>query len=75
VENLIVDLNKTAFRIVSSLTGEKKKEPKSASGRAGGLVGGRARAASLTPQRRKDIAVKAISTRWKKRDATETEEP
>lgn len=34
-------------------------------GRLGGLKGGKARAKSLTPKRRKDIAKRAAETRWK----------
>jgi hypothetical protein len=33
-------------------------------GRAGGLKGGKARAAKLTPERRKEIAKKAAAQRW-----------
>ena len=33
-------------------------------GRMGGLKGGRARAESLTPERRKEIAQKAANRRW-----------
>jgi hypothetical protein len=36
-------------------------------GRRGGLAGGPARAAALTPSRRRLIAQKAAETRWKKR--------
>jgi len=35
-------------------------------GRAGGLRGGNARAAKLTPEKRREIAKKAASSRWKK---------
>ena len=35
-------------------------------GRRGGLKGGKARAATLTPERRREIALKAASVRWKK---------
>ena len=35
-------------------------------GRLGGLVGGKARAKKLSPQRRKEIALKAINARWNK---------
>jgi hypothetical protein len=38
-------------------------------GRLGGLKGGRARANSLSPERRKEIAQKAIKTRWDKHRA------
>jgi hypothetical protein len=34
-------------------------------GRRGGLVGGHARAAALTPAKRKAIAAKAAKARWK----------
>lgn len=37
-------------------------------GRQGGLKGGRARAAALTPQRRREIAQKAAQARWSKHD-------
>lgn len=36
-------------------------------GRLGGLKGGRVRAERLSPERRKEIARKAIATRWAKR--------
>jgi hypothetical protein len=36
-------------------------------GRLGGLKGGRARAESLSPERRLEIAKKAIAARWAKR--------
>jgi len=35
-------------------------------GRLGGLKGGKARAASLTPKKRKQIAKKAAKARWNK---------
>ena len=35
-------------------------------GRLGGLKGGRARAESLTPQRRREIARRAAQARWKR---------
>jgi hypothetical protein len=34
--------------------------------RSGGLKGGKARAESMTPERRAEIAKKAASARWKK---------
>jgi len=37
-------------------------------GRKGGLKGGRARADSLTPMQRKEIAKAAATKRWAKRD-------
>ena len=40
-------------------------------GRLGGLKGGKARAAKLTPERRKEIAEKAIAARWAKKRTAE----
>jgi hypothetical protein len=37
-------------------------------GRLGGLKGGRARAATLSPERRKEIAEKAAKARWGKKN-------
>lgn len=37
-------------------------------GRRGGLKGGRARADSLTPERRREIAQRAAAARWKNND-------
>ena len=67
------DTNQLAKLIVDIATGEVV-EPKAADGkdpaavalgRKGGLKGGKARAASLTPEERKAIAQKAASSRWK----------
>jgi hypothetical protein len=45
----------------------KKKNPAAvALGRLGGLKGGAARAASLTPEKRAEIAKKAAAKRWGK---------
>lgn len=67
------DPNQTAYRILQEATGEKPKseEPeKNAAavelGRRGGLVGGKARAAKLTPEQRSEIARKAAAKRWAK---------
>ena len=67
------DLNQTAFSIVQQATDEtlpepidEKKKAAQDSGRLGGLKGGDARAAALTPEQRSEIAKIAASTRWKK---------
>ncbi len=39
-------------------------------GRLGGLKGGKARAESLSPERRREIAHKAIAARWAKSKKT-----
>lgn len=43
-------------------------EQLSASGRAGGLVGGHARAKSLSAAKRREIARKAAAARWGKKE-------
>lgn len=65
------DLNQTAFSIVQLATGEavpepidEKKKAAQDSGRRGGLKGGTARAAALTPKQRSEIAKKAAMKRW-----------
>jgi hypothetical protein len=66
------DLNALAASIVNDATDETP-EPESddgkdpaavALGRKGGLKGGKARAAKLTPQQRSAAARKAAQTRW-----------
>jgi hypothetical protein len=64
------DLNELAKNIVDLATGEitepeSTKNPAAVSlGRLGGLKGGKARAAKLSPERRKEIAVNAAKKRW-----------
>lgn len=71
------DANQAAFRILQEATGEQPKtdpeakpDPKGknpaavALGRLGGLKGGKARAASMSPAKRKAIAKKAAAKRW-----------
>ena len=64
------DINQLAAKIVEMATNEQPepddgKNPAAvALGRLGGEKGGRARAANLTPERRKEIAQKAAAARW-----------
>ena len=68
------DLNQLAKAIVDQATGQvppaiavKQKNPAAVElGRLGGLKGGKARAAKLTPKQRQEIAKKAASARWHK---------
>lgn len=74
------DFAVTAFRVVQEATGQVEPEPKQtepeliegknphavALGRLGGLKGGKARAAKLTPEQRKEIAQKAAKARWQR---------
>jgi hypothetical protein len=65
-----LDANQIASNVVALATGEPqpqphKKNPAAVSlGRRGGLKGGKARAASLTPEQRSEIAKKAAAKRW-----------
>jgi len=68
------DINLIASQIVKETTEEptgkpiKKKNPHAvALGRLGGLKGGKARAATLSIGKRKEIARKAARIRWGKR--------
>jgi len=63
-----MDLNVNAFRIVNTLTTEKKDDKRSSASRIGGVVGGPARARKLTAERRREIAVKANRARWKRKE-------
>ncbi len=66
------DLNRLAASIVGEAVGDTPpvEHEKSAAavelGRKGGLVGGKARAAKLTPEQRSEIAKKAAAARWGK---------
>jgi len=61
-----MDLNSNAFRIVRELTEEKKDDPRASAAQNAGRRGGPARAAALSPERRREIAVKANKARWKR---------
>ncbi len=63
------DFSITAFRVVQEATGQIEPKPTKtfdakALGHLGGLKGGRARAAILTPERRVEIAKRAAQARW-----------
>ena len=65
------DLNQNAARVAALATGDaptpkrKRKNPAAvALGRKGGLKGGKARAAALSPAERSQIARKAAKARW-----------
>lgn len=69
------DVNQLARMVVDIAAGSLEDAPKSDSnpmaalGRSGGLKGGVARAARLTPEERRNIAQRAASARWKKDDS------
>ena len=63
------DINVIASNIVDKATDEEHiiKNPAAvALGRLGGLKGGKVRAERLSPERRKEIAIKAARARWGK---------
>lgn len=71
-----LDVSQLAKRILDEATGEepkteapapaKKNKAAVALGKIGGKKGGAARAASLSPEQRSEIARKAAAGRWKK---------
>lgn len=62
------DPNKFAKGIIDAISGDADKDPNAvALGRKGGLKGGRARANSLTRERRSEIAKKGAAARWGKK--------
>lgn len=69
------DVNALARQLVDEATGEAPpfdpdagKDPAAvALGRKGGLKGGKARAAKMTPEERSEAARKAAEARWGKR--------
>lgn len=66
------DPNQRAFLTIQMATGEAEPAPEETTkhlasvelGRLGGLKGGKARAAKLSPERRQEIARKAAQARW-----------
>lgn len=66
------DVNELAKQLVEEATGEappfdpdEGKDPAAvALGRKGGLKGGKARAANMTPEQRREAARKAAHARW-----------
>jgi hypothetical protein len=54
------------MRIATGQIEETGRDPGTESNRKGGLKGGRARADSMTPERRAEIAKKAAARRWTK---------
>jgi hypothetical protein len=51
-----------------SRLGDSEKDPAAVSlGRRGGLKGGKARAAAMSPERRAEIARKAAAARWRRK--------
>ncbi len=61
----MADLNQMAYRVVQHATQDKpEKSVYQASGRKGGLKGGKARAARMTAKQRSEAAKRAATARW-----------
>lgn len=75
------DENETAFRVAQEATGRAERTPRKknpaavALGRLGGKKGGKARAAKLSPKRRKEIAQLAAHARWSHPTASDISGP
>jgi hypothetical protein len=54
------------MRIATGEIAETEESPAAALGRRGGLKGGKARAAKMTPDQRRAAAKKAVEARWRK---------
>jgi len=63
-----MDPNVMASRIVAAATDQKNPAAVSL-GRLGGLKGGKARAAKLSSEQRREIAKRAAEARWKSHQA------
>ena len=72
-----LDVNQAAFQMVRRSTGTDSREvrpPKvstsdisrvmAAMGRKGGKIGGKRRLETMTPERRREVALNAAKTRW-----------
>ena len=70
------DVNELAKQLVDEATGDLPvaddgKDPVAVElGRRGGLRGGKARAANMTPEQRQEAARKAAEARWARRSAS-----
>jgi hypothetical protein len=68
------DVIGNAVHVMRIATGEVEKandeSPAAALGRRGGLKGGKARAAKMTPEERRAAAKKAVEARWRRSHET-----
>lgn len=63
------DFTQVAHQVFLEATGQVPKKapsPKQEAGRKGGLKGGSKRMADMTPEQRKELALKAAGARWNK---------
>lgn len=67
------DFTQVAFDVVQQATGEAPKPETTTAqenSRKGGLKGGAKRMADMTPEQRKELALKAAGARWGKNENT-----
>lgn len=71
------DVIGNAVRVMQIATGQAEEVPDDSArikaSKAGGLKGGKARAAALSPERRKEIARKGAAKRWSKEQKRDEE--
>jgi len=65
---IVAELTGTLEAIPPERTGPAKNPAAVALGKLGGSKGGKARAASLTPEQRREIAQRAARQRWGKKE-------
>lgn len=70
---MIVDLSTDEQPFILGAPPPPKNEAAVSLGRLGGLKGGKARAESLTPEQRSEIAKKAAAKRWGKKSDGQNE--
>jgi len=75
-KRLSKDINQAAFQMVHRSTGTDDRPAKvsqsdisrvmAAMGRKGGKIGGKRRLTTMTPEQRREVALKAAKARWSK---------
>jgi len=66
-----MDVNQSAFQMVGTepkVSSSDVSRVMAAMGRKGGRIGGKRRLETMTPEERREVAVKAAKSRWSKRD-------
>jgi len=79
LSNRPTDINQAAFQMVRRSTATEDRQPHprnisssdisrvmAAMGRKGGKIGGKRRLTTMTPEQRREVALKAARTRWAK---------
>jgi hypothetical protein len=77
-----MDVNQAAYQMVRRSTETEDREPRlpkistsdisrvmAAMGRKGGRIGGKRRLTTMTPEQRREVALKAAQIRWAKKES------